>query len=191
MECISHDQLSSYTLPENYILQSQVDNICLIDGKKFTSRFYILVWNEQAYLFNGGFVVIHGVPYDANSTDYDVQINHEGYNKTDGLASIQPIDHFEEIQEFWPEVEKTVKELTPALEELLSASSKSEYIMLGVDYLFQKDQDENKSIKIIEVNAIPNFIHTRKVDQQVNIPFITSSIKTMLGESCDNLIKIK
>jgi len=187
MACISKDDLPSYELPQYHVLQSQVRDICLIDGKKFTSRFYMLVWNEQVHLYKGGFVVMHGVPYDQNSTDYDVQINHTGYNKKDGLASIKPLDHFDKADQYWPGVEKAAKELIPALEDLLDASSKSDFIFLGIDYLFQ----ENKDIKIIEVNGIPNFNHTQEVDLEVNRPFVTASIQTMLGVQRDDLIRLK
>jgi len=186
MSCIRHENLANYTLPENHVLQPQVENICLIDGRKFTSRFYILIWNEKAYLYKGGFVVIHGVPYDASSTDYDVQINHAGYQKENGAVNLKPIEFFENFKALWPVVEDTAKALVPALHELLKASSKSDYIMLGIDYLIQ----QSKEIKIIEVNSIPNFVHTKEINETVNIPFLTASLKTMLGDRSDDLIAL-
>jgi len=183
MSCIRHEDLENYSLPEDHVLQPQVENICLIDGRKFTSRFYVLIWNEKAYLYNGGFVVIHGVPYDENSIDYDVQINHAGYQKESGAVNLRPLEYFEDIDAYWPVVEDTAKALVPALDELLMASSKSDYIMLGIDYLIQ----QSKEIKIIEVNSIPNFVHTKEINETVNIPFVTASLKTMLGGKSDDL----
>ena len=183
MVCVGRQELPHYTLPQFHILQSQVDDICLIDGRKFTARFYLLVWNRKTYLYKGGFIVVHGVPFDSKSTDYDVQINHSDYEKKEGLASIQPLARFQHVEQYWPTVEKTAQTLTRALTDLLDASSNTDYIMLGVDYLFQN----NQQIKIIEVNAIPNFVHTKQINETVNIPFITACLSTMLGKNSDDL----
>ncbi len=36
----------------------------LINGRKFTTRIYALLWNQTIYLYSNGFLIIHGVTYD-------------------------------------------------------------------------------------------------------------------------------
>lgn len=177
MECINHEDLADYTLPKNYVLQAQIKDICLIDAKKFTSRIYVLVWNEKVYLYNNGFHVVHGRPYDPSSTDYDIQINHAGYNDDSSPVEIKPFNVFPNMAQYMPELQKLTEDLVPALGLLRLASSKSDYIFLGIDCMLKQDG----TAQIIEVNSVPNFMHTREINEQINVPFVTAAIETMLG----------
>ncbi len=186
MQCLRNTDLPNYALPKNNILQAQIDDICLINDRKFTSRIYVLVWNEGVYLFDDGFHVIHGVPYDPLSTDYDVQINHAGYQNADGAVEIKPFDTFQQMNRFRPVLERLVTDLVPALHGLRAASSKSEYIFLGIDVMLKRDS----TVQIVEVNAVPNFVHTTEINQLINVPFVTAAIGTMVGQKSRRLKQV-
>jgi D-alanine-D-alanine ligase-like ATP-grasp enzyme len=48
----------------------------------------------------------------------------------------------------------------------VGASSVDRYALLGVDLLLQR----SGAIKIVEVNTMPNFIHSPQIIRDVNVP---------------------
>lgn len=88
MECLTSDALADHVLPRFHVLQAAVPDLRLIDGRKFTTRVYLLVWNGHVYLFDNGFNIIHGVPYVEGSTDYEIQIKHDGYMEAVGCIRV-------------------------------------------------------------------------------------------------------
>jgi len=186
IECVTKEQLSEYTLPKPNILQEAVEDIHLIDKKKYTGRIYILIWNKKAYLFDDGFVVIHGVPYSSNSDSYDIHVNHAGYNKEDSAVEMRLLSSLDNFRRRRLELRCAARQLAPILEEQIAASSSEQYIMLGVDFLFLK----NKGLKFIEINSIPNFIHSRHINENLNIPFFENAMRLMFGLPHKRLKKI-
>ena len=84
MVCVANTNLDAYEVPENFVIQAAIQRIMLLQGKKFTTRIYCLIWNKRLYLYKNGFNITHGVKYDQSSTDYSVQIDHAGYQAADG-----------------------------------------------------------------------------------------------------------
>lgn len=186
MFCVSADELSEVELPQNYVIQAGVQNLALIDGKKFTTRIYVLIWNGRSYLYENGFIVIHGAAYDEASTDYDVQIDHLGYDNPDGPVQMQQLVNYSEYLKFAPRVAELVKEIDPIFVDAKAASDRDSYILLGIDVLLQESGD----IKLIEINTFPNFLHTPEITEEVNVPFFMAAIKTMFDCDVDSLQKI-
>ncbi len=187
MSCLSHSELSNLTLPERHILQAEIKNIKLLEGRKFVVRFYILVWNGQAFLFRDGFMVVHGTDYIKGSTDYEVQINHAGYEKDAASVKLIPLSHHSEYDEYFPAIQKAGEKLLPILQECLAESSPTDYIFLGIDGIMQ----DAYGFQLIEVNSIPNFVHTQEIIEDVNIPFFEASLRKIFGLQGEGLIPIK
>lgn len=186
MRCASRDDLAKLDLGPYDILQEGMDDIRLIDGRKFVSRIYVLVWDGRVFLYRDGFHVVHGVPYVPGSTDYKVQIEHEGYHKADGGPYLMPFAGDPEMAERFAAVETTIRGIAPSLARLRAASSRGDYIMLGLDLITLSDG----SMRVIEINAIPNFVHPEPVASEVNVPFFTMVIETLLGRSPEDLVEI-
>lgn len=191
MECVSAAQLGDYTLPQHHILQGAVEDIALYEGRKFTSRFYMLVWNGGLWFYEDGFNIIHGVPYEPGSTDYTVQIRHEGYQKPDSPVKMQMFSDYADAPRYWPAMREAGRAMIPALGELLAASSRSEYILLGIDAIPKLGgPSKSDSVQILEVNAIPNFMHTAHINETLNVPFLTAAIEVMLGGKAAGLERL-
>lgn len=186
MFCVSSDDLSETDLPQHHVIQAGVENLALIDGKKFTTRIYVLIWNGATYLYDNGFLVIHGTAYDETSTDYAVQIDHVGYDNPDGPVKMQQLVHYADYEKFAPKFTELIREIDPIFAEAKAASDRDSYILLGIDILLQASGD----IKLIEINTFPNFLHTPEITEEVNIPFFIAAIKTMLDCEIDSLQKV-
>jgi hypothetical protein len=186
MFCVSTDDLSEAELPEHHVIQAGVQNLALIDGKKFTTRIYVLIWNGATYLYDNGFLMIHGTVYDETSTDYAVQIDHVGYANPDGPVKMQQLVHYDDYEKFAPKFTELIREIDPIFAEAKAASDRDSYILLGIDILLQASGD----IKLIEINTFPNFLHTPEITDEVNIPFFIAAIKTMLDCEIDSLQKV-
>jgi len=186
IECIARNKLTDYTLPDNYILQEAIENISLIDGRKYTGRIYLFIWNKQAYLFDDGFILIHGHPYNATSTSYDVHVNHNGYEKDDSEIEMRLLSSLDDFTTRMAQLTDAAQQLEPVIEELLAASSTKHYLMLGIDFLLQN----NNKMKFIEINSIPNFIHATSINENLNTPFFENSMRLMLDMPYSRLQKI-
>ena len=183
---ITRDDLQGYTLPRHMILQQAVSNLELIDGRKFTSRVYVLIWSGAVYLYHNGWNIIHAVPYDANSTDYSVQIDHTGYTHKDSPVKMMALQDYDRYPYFETAIHTMIRELYPVFEECISASSSTRFVLLGIDTLLQADG----GVKLVEINIIPNFNHTADINRSVNIPFFRDATRVMMGLDHDNFTVI-
>jgi len=177
MYCVPAERLADLELPPNSILQREVDAPLLNDGRKFTARIYLMIWNGEIRLFETGLTVTHGVPYREGSTDYAVQIDHRGYRDAASPVQIRPgfddeafVEHFEAQREL-------VQKLRPVLADCVAASDRDRYIILGVDTMIRRDH----TVRLIEVNTFPNFIHTQRVNDTVNVPLFEATVRTITG----------
>lgn len=177
MSCVTSEGLHNVELPKHYVIQAGVQNLALIDSKKFTARIYVLVWDGRVYLYDNGFLMIHAEIYDEASTDYRVQIDHAGYDNPDGPVKMQQLIDYSEYSTFEPRFLALLREIEPIFADAKEASSRDDYILLGIDLLLRKSGD----IKLVEINTFPNFVHTQEITEHVNIPFFVAAIKTMLG----------
>ncbi len=177
MYCVSHCELPDLELPQNHILQKAVENLVLDRGRKFTSRVYLLLWNGEMRLFHTGFTVTHGTKYQPGSTDYAVQIDHRGYEREDSPVSIAPGHDSPIFRDHFPAQRELVRALRPVLSACLESTDQNRYLLLGIDMLLCDDG----SVQLVEINSIPNFIHTSKVNREVNVPFFESVIRVMIG----------
>ena len=178
MSCVTHEELASVELPSNYIVQAGVTDLALFEGRKFTTRTYCLIWNQTIYLYQNGFLVVHGQTYDPHSTDYAVQIDHAGYHTEDGAVTMRQLLDHPDYDRYYPGIKQLIQNLTPVLEPSRLAADSNRYILLGIDLLLRNDG----SAQLVEINTFPNFIHTNEIIQHVNIPFFAAALRTMLGD---------
>ena len=120
------------------------------------------------------------------STDYDVQINHEGYLDANKPVSICPLDNYDSLDTYWPAVRALIHDSKEVLDICTQASSSTDYIILGIDVIFKDDG----TVRIIEINTSPNLIHTATINQKVNVPLIEAVLNTMTGGHADTLEQI-
>lgn len=186
MCCVRHDELTTLELPKWHSLQLEVDNLLLSDGHKFTSRIYVLLHAGKIYLYRNGFTLRHAVPYVSGSTDYNVQIDHSGYSKKDSPIQMKPGMQDEHFSSHFGRLEAFARTLSPLLQPFARQCDQDTFLVLGIDVLLCQDS----SVKLIEINTMPNFIHTEEINREVNIPFFVSVMKTMLGIGDDQLITI-
>jgi len=173
--------LPDFELPKFNIIQAGVENIQLINGKKFTARVYLLIWNKQLYLFDDGFVVIHAPVYDEGSTDYSVQVDHRGYQSEKSEVEMRLMSDLPQFESIMANAAASLIKMKPIFEEAIAASSEKRYILLGLDFLLLKDDN----IRFIEINAIPNFIHSKRTNELLNVPFFEHTMRVVCGMRSD------
>ncbi len=167
IRCIHGADLHDLVLEKNVVLQRAVDDLLLWDGKKFTARIYVLIWNESLFLYSDGFILVHGEKFDPGSTDYAVHVDHRGYSDPASPVMMIPLSSCESLKSYRSECPALVRALRPVLDRCVGASSMDRYALLGVDLLFQR----SGAIQIVEVNTMPNFIHSPQIIREVNVPF--------------------
>jgi prolyl 4-hydroxylase len=186
MFCLRHAELASLDMPERSVLQLEVDKPLLKRGHKFTTRIYFLLHNANIYLYRNGFTLRHAVPYIAGSTDYKVQIDHTGYAERNTAIEMRPGSDDEDYQAHFNQLQTFAHELTPLLLPFSQACGEDDYLVLGVDVMLCTDG----SVKLIEINTMPNFIHTETVNETVNIPLFESVMRVLLSGGDERMIRL-
>ncbi len=178
IQVVSNDQLPRFNLPQYNIIQEGIENMSLIKGRKFTSRIYVLIWNKTLFLFDEGFILIHAPLYIPGSTDYAVQVDHRGFqeDRANGVE-MKPLSQLNISKDLLVKSAAAVGKLRPVFKQTLEASSHLRYILLGIDLLVL----QNGGIRFIEINAIPNFVHSPGINHQVNIPLFTHMMRLIYG----------
>lgn len=186
MLCIAHENLKNFVLPNGFLIQAGVDSIELFNHKKFTARFYVLIWNRHVYLYNDGWMIVHGVDYDPKSTDYKVQIDHAGYADSNSPIKMYPLTHKENFEKYFVNFQSVLIRMKPIFSCALQNSNLHDYTILGIDTIFQL----GNKIKILKISTYPNLNHTNEINQKINIPFVESAIETMMGINHPSLIQV-
>ena len=186
IQVITAADLPSFKLPKFNIIQAGVENIQLMAGKKFTSRIYVLLWDQQVYLFDDGFVVVHAPQYEKGSTDYSIQVDHRGYESAQSAVEMRLASALPAFDQTMEKATTATQKILPVLAEAIAATSSKRYILLGIDYL----RLEDGNIRFIEINAIPNFVHSPKINKMLNIPFFEHTMRIMFGLESDRFRQI-
>ena len=187
MRCVRHEDLASHDVPKNFIIQAAIEDIELFEDRKFTTRLYALIWSGKVFLYRNGLNVVHGEQFQEDSTDYDIQINHAGYHKAGSKVKMFQLKEYEKYDMYFPVFERHLKMLLPVLQSCTDASSEYDYVLLGVDVMLLKNGD----VRLVEINAIPNFIHTSDINAKVNVPFMGAVMRKMITHEDDaDLVEI-
>ena len=187
IRCIRGNQLPAVELEKHTILQRAVDDLLLWDGKKFTARMYVLVFNKNVYLYADGFILVHGIAFDPASTDYAVHVDHRGYQDPASAVKMIPLSSCDSLRVYQSLFPALVRSMLPLFDDCINASSVNRYILLGIDLLLQR----SGGIQIVEINTMPNFIHSPQINQEVNIPMFSDVIAcSALGLDRPSLVRI-
>ncbi|CAJ1339666.1 unnamed protein product [Effrenium voratum] len=172
---LRREEVLSADISSDYVLQRGVQDLELIDGRKFVVRFYLLVYDHRIYLHEMGVLIVHGARYDPTSVEDTVQVRHDWYDDASDtrLLLLQSVDEGPRWREA---IAAQLRAAAPALAPLLAASSTSRYVVVGGDALLRS----NGESKLIELNMYPNLFADRElVDDQVYKP-LTEDILSLI-----------
>ena len=169
---------------DGFIIQEAVTDVLLAAGRKFVVRVYVLVFNGSIFLFPNGYIIVHEKPYDPLSTDPAVQVSHNPAKADRVDFSGAP---------FYSYLMMRLTTLVPpvfrAFPELRSAPI-TDYCLFGADYLLTAGWEP----KLLEVNDVPNLVHTKQLNTSMIIPMLLSLVQTVRnGEQApgrDRFVKV-
>lgn len=175
VSCIRYSDLFTFELQPNYIIQEAISDIEVFENRKMVFRFFILIHNKKVLLNRHGFAVIHGVDYDANSTDYAIQVQHHGNN---GNSVIRvPLKSSGKYNEYFSKLEVLTNAILPVLEDVRNESTEDRYILLGADAIPCNDG----KARLVEINTYPNLLKP-PVNMSVNMPMFSSMLLYLLAD---------
>jgi len=173
-----------------YVIQKAVQDISLISGRKFTVRFYLLVHDKALYLHRRGLAVVHGEPYQRDSTDYDVQVCSDALHDTPGgsATALLPWEDLEGSSAWHDAIAERLRDIEPAMRSLVTASSEDYYTLVGGDALIE----ESGEARLIELNYYPNLgSHNAQINNRVKQPVLEDVIaKVLLRKRADDFTKL-
>lgn len=155
MQVLRRDQFPAEPLREDQILQRAVQDLTLVDGRKFVIRFYLLIHAGEILMHRRAAVFVHGVPYSRDSVEYDVQIRHNEVGAPFELGSTVRLCQLKSLHGgavFHRAVARRLLEAMPVFQPLLEASSLERYTLIGGDALIES----SGAARLIEFNMYPN-----------------------------------
>lgn len=143
------------------VLQHGVQDVQLIDNKKFKIRTYVLVLNDwSAYIYNDSLIVLHESPYDQDSSDKKVQMS------PDTGDDIRILNEQSEHSDLVEPITKSVRESIHRLQSCsTNIPNSGHYHLFGYDLIATSDGRS----QIIEVNAFPNLERQDSIGKSVSI----------------------
>lgn len=178
VSCHKYRELANIQLQPNDVLQQALVDVDLIGGHKYTIRCYLLIWNGQSYLHRHWYKVIHGEPYDRNSTDYAVQVSLRYSGGGTEFAAVTPAHADETEQAMFAELRRSNIKIMRELAFLVAKSDREQYSILGCDFVVEA----NARAKLIEINAYPNLMHLNpSVANEVIYPMIKDTVSTLVS----------
>ena len=186
VKCLSGKDLLNYKINKNEIIQESIQNIKLIDNKKFVIRAYIIIFNNNIYLSKYSWCMVHGKDYDSESSEYDVQVKHEGYMNKTSAIKMYPL-HETAYSSYIYKIRDALKNMKELFKPIIN-NSNNQFIIIGPDILIT-NKDE---IKFIEFNTLPNLQHTKYINENVNEKMLFDLFKLVfLNYESDTLLLIK
>jgi hypothetical protein len=182
--CVKHKDLAGLDfVTKHHIIQEEISNPTLLLGRKFVLRFYIFIFNQQIFLSKHGVVVIHGEPYDKNSTDYKIHIQHNG----EGVSAIRvPFYKLPDMSMWFEKLKGLTSALQPVLEVARKDSSLFRYLVIGADAIPCQDG----TVRLVEFNTHPSIVNEPMVTP-VYVPMFSSvMLAVVAGIYNDSFVKI-
>ncbi len=176
VRCVTGKELAGIELGELDIVQQAVTAVKTFEGRKFTLRAYVLICRGQIQAFPQAILIAHGAAYDPTSPDHAMQVDHSGYTEPDSKITMLSTAELPWGESFAAQYREFVAELAPVLEEVREACETTAYSVLGLDLLLTDDDE----LKLIEINSHPNFVHTRPINEAVNIPMLKLLMQQVL-----------
>ena len=117
-------------------------------------------------------------PYAPDSRDPAVQFRHDGYMRADSPVRMFPLTDYAAANDLLPRLAQYLARSFAAFRNLLAFEDASRYCVFGVDLLLRRDLEP----VMVEVNDRPNFVHTARVNAEVNVPMLRSLWLTLNGQ---------
>lgn|GEM_PF-1187051 len=174
---LATDELSAVT-DRNIIIQEAVQDLSLIEGRKYTLRLYVLAYGGKLYLYQDGFVVVHGRPFQRGSKDPLVQFVHEGYLQPESGIELIQFSRLSDAAAILAHAANTLSNNFRAFSNRLKYERDTHYCLFGVDLLVR----ENLHTVLVEINDRPNLVHSQEINREVNIPMLQAMVLLMKPE---------
>ncbi len=160
------------------IIQEAIQDLTLVNGRKFTLRLYVLVHAGRAYLYEDGFAVVHAVPYQVGSTDPRVQFVHAGYlDPASGIELIE-LKEIANASTILANAARMLSKILPVFRDRFRFEPDTQYCLFGVDVLVR----DNLECVLVEVNDRPNLVHSQEINERVNVPMLQALVETLKPE---------
>jgi hypothetical protein len=173
----NRSNIGSFHQP-GYLIQEAIQDVALIDDRKFTIRAYALVHAGVVYLYADSILVIHGKAYDPANPDPHIHYVHDGYAKPDADVRMLPSSAYAGYGEMWGEMMNVTRDAFAAFADELAHSDASRYCIFGLDFL----QTADNQVALIEINDRPNFVHTKQINAEINAKMVEALLQVLMPE---------
>jgi prolyl 4-hydroxylase len=161
-----------------YLIQEAIQDVALIDGRKFTIRAYVLVHDRVVYFYQDSFLVVHGKAYDPGDLDPHIHYIHDGYARPGAEVKMLPSIEYAGYGAVMDAMMAVTRNAFAAFASELSCDDPSRYCIFGLDFL----QTADGRVALVEINDRPNFVHTKRINEAVNSRMVEALLQVLMPE---------
>jgi hypothetical protein len=168
---------------KNTVLQENIMNPDLYDGRRYKIRMYTVIYKKQVYFYNNGLSTVSAVPFvynlDVIDDSYITKMNII-YQSNDikwfDLNSQPNRDAiFDNMLDSLKDFEKMYKQEIEKIED-------NEFAVLGFDYIV----DADCNVQIIEINHRSNYQHPKEITDNVDVGMFVELFKLFTTDTHEN-----
>ena len=162
---INAAELRDFELPTGYLIQEKVTEIAFWDSTPFTARIYIVVWDKRLFIFDDALIFLHtpngGLASKSQRAREEIELSSVFATHGDLIQALK----------------NEISSLNLAFSEVREASDWDTYAVLGVDLILKS----NGAFLIADINAAPNFVYQKEINERLSLPFFKALMTLVLG----------
>lgn len=160
------------------VIQKNIDNPHLHNGKRYKIRQLVLLHNKNVYLHKDSWFSMSNIDYE--NSEGNLREKHVIYQKGDTIFELsEKLENFDLI----------FKNITDAVEDFkqfylkqIDSVPHNEYSILGFDFIV----DSECNVQIIEINHRSNYHHPKNVRDICDVGFVKDMIILLINNDIDN-----
>lgn len=168
---------------EKSVIQKNISNPDLYDGKRYKIRQLILLYKKRVYVHKNNWFSLSNINY--NSITHD--------KLRDAHIINQKVDTIFELSNKLPNYDLIFKNITLAAEDfkkcyykVISNIDDNLYGVLGLDFIV----DDQKNVQMIEINHRSNYRHPTNVTKECDVGFFKDMFLLLANNINDNFVEV-
>ena len=168
---------------KNTVIQENIMNPDLYEGRRYKIRMYVAIYNKQVYFYNNGLSTVSAVPFV-----YNLDVIDDSYiTKMNIIYQSNDIKWFDLNSQanrdaIFDNMVLSLKDFEKMYKEEISKIDNNEFAVLGFDYIV----DADCNVQIIEINHRSNYQHPREITDNVDVGMFVELFKLFTTDTNEN-----
>lgn len=167
----------------NNVIQKNISNPDLYDGKRYKIRQLVLVHKKRVYVHKKNFFTLSNINYNSirNENLRDVHVINQ---KDDSIFNLS--SKLESYNLIFKNITLAVEDFKKCYCQVINNIDENLYGVLGFDFIV----DDQKNVQIIEINHRSNYGHPVNVSKDCDVGFFNDMFLLLANNISNNFVEV-